>query len=383
MSRETFNFINEKSNFRVRAAKVWMAIYTLMTRKQFKPVSPSLEILCQMTSQSQSTVQRGLRELLKKKYLFYCPMNNKKWSVNVYKCLIPGKSVPEYSSNKGYKQDREPYEQFFVKKDSWDDILSWNAEYQKMRYRDPNQTSNQSFHPSCRHYSTKNEVSLPKVDHHHNNKDIYINKHNIGCEILNSVVRKNDQSCENEISEMEGEINSLQIKIPELEKEINYVQLLISDNVIDRFRLKDAKLGVKLLEKINSLGSEKLHMETRRDYLARNREEKIKIMEQRDCVSQDETYLAEKCGRGKRMISKGLMWWIKKKLFSFGVAKSQMALKINEVVHAVRFGALSHMKYQIHHEMPIMKSINIALKLIKEGKWQSPFSFKYGEAVYE
>ena len=57
-----------------------------------------------------------------------------------------------------------------------------------------------------------------------------------------------------------------------------------------------------------------------------------------------------------------------------------MARIINEIVWSVRFGSLANLKYSFE-EMPIMKSLNIALKLIKNGLWQSPAFFNDGLAL--
>jgi hypothetical protein len=368
MSRSTFLFINDRSNFKQRECLVWTILYTLMTRNGFKKVSPSLEILCKMTNLSQSTVQRGLRGLVKKRYLDYSPMySDGKWGVNFYICLIPGKTIPEIKEKKVYRH-------YMPAKDSWDDIMSWNDEYCEMISYEP-QTSNQSFHPSTEHYTTKTkkEIYLPKVDQHSIYQSKEINKHNIHCEILSN----SPDPTEKEITEKIEEEKKL---IRFLDEEKKVIEAKISDNIIDRFRVKDLDVAKKLLELDSKIGSAKLHSQNVIDWLDKELARILDEKEQKMKVYQDENYLAKKYG--KRTVSPGLIWWIKKQLKSFGIAKDLIALKINEIIHAVRFGSLSHTKYHIHDEMPIMKSVNIALKLFKENKWQSPASFQYGGVNY-
>jgi len=369
MSRETFLFFQEKANFRKRERLVWMAIYTLMTRKNFQKVSPSLAILCQMTNQSQSTVQRALRELSSRGYLKYWPMykNSGKWGVNYYLCLFPGKTLPEIPTNKKYVH-------YMPEKDEWNDIFSWHEEFCDMRMNEL-QTSNQSFHPSSNHYSTKNKQTSNEVDHHSIYQSKFINKHNVQCELFSFSMG------EDMYNKQKDEILSSKIRIKQLDIELDEISKAISANIVDRFKVIDVGLAKELLEKASKCGSEKLHLEVKIDYLEKELGKQKQKEEQKMAVHTDENYLANK--KGKRPMGTGLVWWIKKQLYKSGVAVNKIAITLNEIVHSVRFGSLSHTKYLIQDEMPIMKSINIALKLVREGKWQSPASFNYGEATYE
>src|ERR1043166_2834015 len=406
MSTETFNSFKEKSNFRPRASAVWLAIYTLMTRNGFKKVSPSLGILCQMTSQSQSTVQRGLRELSEKGYLWYAPMygDSGKWGVNYYLCLLPGKKIPEIPSDNRYisynnqgvpcdysskKTNQKVGSYFFYvpKKDTWDDILSWHGEYVEMRFSGVNTADtnnnlmvNQSKNTSNKNLEEKENVGKgnsstnfsfsPKVDHHSNYLGNINNIHNIHCDFFsfddeNTIIKK--------IEILKNEIKNLKLKDEEVGKQM-------SDNVISRFKVKDMAKAKVLLEEVREIRSSILAHESSIKYSEYRLNKMLEIKNQKIKILTDEKFLAKK--EGKREISDGLFWWIKKMLFKFGVKKQEITLKMNEIMHAVRFGSHSHIKYNIHEEMPLMKSVNIALKLIREGKWQSPASFCYGASTY-
>lgn len=353
MSRETFLFMNEKSNFRPRASSVWIAIYTLMTRNGFKKVSPSLEILCQMTGQSQSTVQRGLRELVEKSYLTYSPMyaNSGKWGVNYYTCLLPGKTIPE-------TQEKKPYVHYMPEKDSWDELLSCHSEYVAMMQEERIANNEQK------------SIQSTKVDHHSIFQSSVINKHNIQCEIFS----KDEQKSFLEVIEKEKSfLESLSIKKNELEERMR-------ENMIDRFTVKDTGVAFALMQEhceiISLQNNAGVNLKYHEDLLRKM----LELEKQKDEILTNESFLAEKSW--KRQISKGLLWWIKKQLYKMGVKKDEMALRLNEISHTVIFGSLSHVKYMVHESMPIMKSVNICLKLIREGKWQSPASFCNGEAIY-
>lgn len=424
MSTGTFLYFKEKSNFPRRASLVWMAIYTLMTRKNFKKVTPSLEILCKMTGQSQSSVQRGLRELKSRGYLLYGPLyKNGKWCVNSYQCILPGRTVPEESTEIDYGHKEAQFhsvevldeyedrlfekewefgfganfieEEFSTKERTWVDLPNgksiticelenndsgdengWELLKEEWAYNFGSTFLEEELSERMyTHEAIQNEEPVDKVDHYSNDPNLYI-LHNIGdCESFSLKLKEVDYSMYN------NQIFDLKKSLKEIEEKENDINKRIADNVIDRRRVKDAKLALDLLGELDKITTSKEFIGSKIKYLEKELQEKRKICEQKNAMMTDESFLATKPGR--REIPRGLLWWTKKQLYKIGIAKELVALKLNEIFHAVRYGSLSHVKYNLHEEMPIMKSINIALKLVRCGKWQSPASFAYGGADYD
>lgn len=362
--------IFSQKNLLNRERVVWLHIFKYMKQKRFPQVYLSLQRMASELCLSKSTVQRALRGLKKKGYLVYAQINSKNsHSINWYTCIFPGVDI---YSEAGIDLPKNKWNWYTVKTDTYEEIMQFNQEYLEMMCNDPNQTSNQSFsqEPKGEPESTQFQKSANENDYLMISQSNIYNKHNIGCEffsISETEKLKNLTESTNKILE------NLKTPKENLQKEL-------SNAVKDKI---PANEQWKILKKLTDLEAQEYDAKKELERFEKEVSGKLKTEQQQQFILTDEAYIAQKVGKGQRIISPGLLWWVKKQLHSFGVAKNLMAVKLNEVFHAVRFGALSHERYQINSPMPIMKGINIALKLIKSGKWQSPASFNYGCAKYE
>jgi len=365
LSIEIIEFFSNKKNISYRASIVWYFIYNLMKNRKYLNINISLQRIADETGLSKSTVQRALRELKKLNLMIIEPINpNWVRSLNYYSCLFPGTDM---SSLINLKQKK--YNNSSVIKLSIEDLMSINEEYLTMMYTLPNQKSNQSFSQEPK------EVISPADDHLIKSLNNIYNIHSIDCEFFsNSVdnlsaeeeqIQKIIESCTKELEEIRTKKKILDEKLSDLVKSGSSAKSQY-DVLMDMDR--NRSLEVVVSGEINRY--------------AKNIEEKNRVDTQKEQIFVDEVFIAQKVGGNIQNISSGLLWWVKKELFKLGVKKDAMALRMNEIFHAVRFGALSHVKYHIHEKMPVMKGVNIALKLIKAGRWQAPASFNYGKASY-
>jgi|GEM_PF-6864452 len=73
----------------------------------------------------------------------------------------------------------------------------------------------------------------------------------------------------------------------------------------------------------------------------------------------------------RRPITNKLYSYLKNQIKSLVITKEEEEKLTKEVIYASRYGSLVK-NNQTNHENPIQRSINVALKLIKEGRWSTP-----------
>jgi len=362
LSTEIIEFFSNKKNISSRASIVWFFIYKLMKDRRYLDINISLQRIATESGLSKSTVQRALRELKKLQLMSIEPVNpNWVRSLNYYSCFFPGVDIAELINPKKSK-----YNNFSVIPLSNDEFMDINEEYLRMTYNETNQQSNQSFSLEPKE---QKEVIPPIPDHLIKSLNNIYNIHSIGCDFFSQF---SDPAVEQIITNSTKEL-----------EQVKAAKKLLEDKLTDLVNSgSSAKSQYDVLQEMGKNRSLEVIIEGELNRYAKNIEEKNRVETQKEQIFVDEAFIAQKVGGNNQVISSGLLWWVKKELFKLGVKKEAMALRMNEIFHAVRFGALSHVKYRIHDKMPVMKGINIALKLIKAGRWQEPASFNYGTASY-
>ena len=86
-------------------------------------------------------------------------------------------------------------------------------------------------------------------------------------------------------------------------------------------------------------------------------------------LTKDKQYISKL--EGKRVISPFAFKYLEKNLSAFHSDSFHIAKLLNEIIYEVRFGSLRFSK-TTGAEILIQHAINIALKLIREGRWQTP-----------
>jgi len=306
--------------------RTWLFIYSISScGTQEIPVA--YKTIAKHIGKSYSTVCRSLLFLINNGYLKFRPSRQDRWSINIMRCTIP-QSLQDICDN--YK-DR--------KKDNTKDSPK------------------------------KTKKNLPLItDDKYNKKIIYINinNHNVekDCEIFPD---SEQASLRDEIICKENELLNIIEEFKKAEKE--HFEALKSPESIPI-------ITFELLQKKNRISSSIDILQSHIKFLQKRIDDGIAISKIREKVKIDQEIINNISG--KRKIPEGLLWWIKKKIRSFGVDSSNIPRILNELVHSVRFGSFSHIKYSVHEEMPLMRSVNCCLKLIRERRWQSPASYQYG-----
>lgn len=350
----------------------------MICKTEDKTITVSFSLLSESSGKSRRTLGRAVQELSRKGYLTIGKkfVSGSLWPVNRYTCTMPVgiyNKLIDQSIDSGNSGNLDKYSNWITPKDSIDDHMSANSEYLEMmecrmdRHQDDICRKNEEKST----YQQDESFVFSKNDPH---KDNYQVKRSTQCsasqrcEIFHHKSTPLRLRLEPEIARCITIIHSLR----ELKVEKENLFFSFSSDIGDSVKKFD------LMQDANRISSELMQYEQNLEYM----EKMITLDEKKrsviDSVISDETVAMNMPG-GKN-ISKGLLWWIKKKLFSFGIKKDFMAKIVNEIVYCVRFGSLSRDKYQIT-EKPLMHSINIALKLVRDGKWQSPASFKNGEAL--
>jgi len=315
--------------------RTWIFIYSISScGTQEVPIA--YKTIATHIGKSYSTICRSILFLIKNGYLQSRPSREGKWSINIMRCTIP---------------------------QSLQDICDNHKDRKKIITKKP-QTR-------CTKQLTTSEKNLPLVtDDKYNKKNININIniHNVekDCEVFPD---SEQQSLRDEINCKENELSIATEHFKSAEKE--FLEALKSKETIPQ-------ITFDLLQKKNRISSNVDIIQSRIKFLQKRIDDGIALSKIREKVKIEQEIVNNI--PGKRKMSEGLLWWIKKKLRNYGINSSLVPGLINEIVHSVRFGSFSVVKYSnCREEMPLMRSVNCCLKLIREGRWQSPAGYQYGD----
>lgn len=324
--------------------RVWILIYSLSSCGTTS-IPIAYKTISKHIGKSYRTVCRSVSYLINNGYLQSTPLYKEKWSINILKCTIP---------------------------QSLQDICDQYKDRKKSEYRTIKSPPRSGRIPikdikkAVKSVSKKNLPLDPDDNYNKKNINININIHNVeeDCEVLPN---SEQESLRDEIICKEKELSIITEEFKKAEKE--HIEALKSPESVPI-------IIFELLQKKNRISSHMDIIESRIKFLQKKIDDGIAISKIREKVKFDQEVVNGI--DGKRRLSDGLLWWIKKKLHSYGINPSAIPKILNEMVHSVRFGSFSHTRYSVHEEMPLMRSVNCCLKLIREGRWQSPASYQYG-----
>lgn len=342
-----------------RACSLWFVIYSLSYHRPSKSISIYQHELANHLGVNLRTVSRCVRELVGTGFLNVNPLDkNDIYCINIYECTLPDWLVKEvdeeenvHINTQDVKIDAKNAKNAFSPKDMGGESLLEIGGSQNDGEDTDNSNKQVDVHnrvePYKESYSqAEQEVSIAPSEENVVQKDInFINIKTqcMDCEYLQNEIKELERKLEKDMASFHSKptFETLQVK-----------------NRTESELLK-VKMEISRLQK----GHQESIEQQKRTMIYQEIMQQMKI---------DPKLMTSKVG--KREISGGLWWWINKKLHSFGVRSEKMALTINEIIFSVRFGSLSTLKFSTD-EMPLMRSINIALKLVKERRWQTPANF--------
>lgn len=132
---------------------------------------------------------------------------------------------------------------------------------------------------------------------------------------------------------------------------------------------KDHNLKYSLGLKVGKIEGEMLHFQDRIKSLKLKKEQCSTHNKQQTKLMDDMNYIQDKAG--KRVISSFCFQRLAKGLEMLGYNGKAKNFLINEIVFEARFGSLVKCN-KSKLENSLEKSVNIALKLVKEGRWSRP-----------
>jgi len=333
----------------------WLFVYCFdPSGMKGKPIAYST--IASNLNVSHRTVVRNIEYLVRNGFMKKRPFKKGGLGINILQCIIP-------------KHLQEKCDQY---KDRRKSKVNQEHEYPMIPQLFQEEYKNKSENEQELEEKSKDdkEKNLPKDENvlfNKKNINININIHNVekDCEVFPD---SEQQSLRDEISCKENELLSITEHFKSAEKE--FLEALKSPEPIPN-------ITFELLQKKNRISCNIDIIQSRIKFLQKRIDDGIAMSEIREKVKVDQEVVNNI--PGKRKMSEGLLWWIKKKLRHYGINPSFVPGLLNEIVHSVRFGSFSIVKYSnCREEMPLMRSVNCCLKLIREGRWQSPASYQYG-----
>ena len=351
------------SNLTRGASSLWLYLYSLSYHSKDTFYTISQYALADEFGVSRRQLSRYLKELKQQGFLIthtYDEFDRYYTPYLFYECTIPESiesKLNQEKDRKGNKGNKMKNERTELKQE---ESLPMQDE-------------------SCLMGETLNVITHDKECHTEDPTHyIYNNNYNIHCrDCYETPILEENNTIENEniqLAEISREVERLSLELNKAKTKLEGAEAIwignpCWDNYQAKNRLESIVLGLENDIKV-SLTKQEIE------------KEKIKEEEGKKKVKESLTndrYLVNNLP-GNRIVPKGLMWWITKKLNSIGVLIKDLPKTLNEIVYSVRFGSLVNFKYTFN-EMPLMRSINIALKLIKEGKWKDSIDYKKMEVM--
>jgi transposase len=150
---------------------------------------------------------------------------------------------------------------------------------------------------------------------------------------------------------------------------------------------KEVSLGIKQgamtyaeLQKTGAIRSEIDVLEMKRDLLKKEEAKKTRMVDLKRNLKTDSRYIANQ-GDANR-ISSFTFKRLVKELKLYGRDDEWLPWLINEIIYEVRFGSLTKSKVT-GKRLSLDHGINIALKLVREGRWTTPTALRFNKKLVE
>ncbi|MBS0358903.1 MAG: HTH domain-containing protein [Proteobacteria bacterium] len=166
-------------------------------------------------------------------------------------------------------------------------------------------------------------------------------------------------------------------KIFEIEREI--VRLQDAEKRIS-LGIKPGAMTYAELQKTGAIRSQIDILEMKREHLKKEEAKKAEIVDLKRNLKRDDGYMAN---RGdKNRVSSFTFKRLVKELKHCGRDDEWLPWLINEIIYEVRFGSLRKSK-TTGKRLSLDHGINIALKLVREGRWTTPMALRFDKKMVE
>jgi hypothetical protein len=172
-----------------------------------------------------------------------------------------------------------------------------------------------------------------------------------------------------EISELKNEFKAKQ----KTQVRLKQLIAIATKEELDAYQNK-TQLPYEKMQANNQLRTDFDICEMKLEYLQKNINEKEKLLKNQKTIEEDISYMTTK--EGPRPISPFTFKRLNKSLENLGYQDIDKIKLINEIIYEARFGSLINTNTTLT-EMPIERSINIALKLVRENRWCTPTILRY------
>jgi len=359
-----FSHIRNDENLQEGAIICWITLFELSYFDKDWCIQISHKELSKyLGNKSERTIYRWLKQLTSFGYL---EMYKSRGEIATYAVRFPAEAVLDILKNtpdRKYSSTSQPIKKQFSEIKSQNCVRS--VEKDKPDKNSIPNSLGKIGEVSTNKVCDKN-VSTPMTNltKSQDKSDTYSLYNNINTNI-NITSGKTDPSnvvVDPEIIESEKNINALQQQLEEIEKNIHDVNQSLTKTLTPQQRMKN-------LEFYRKLDDRRFYIKNAMDLKKRIKEENLQNKLVLQTLQEKPKHFVEQLGL--RPISEFQYHRLRKSLGDIGIPNEKINQITNEVIFEIRFGSLKKC-YKTQVEMSIDHAINVALKILREGRWEQP-----------
>lgn len=177
-----------------------------------------------------------------------------------------------------------------------------------------------------------------------------------------------DQNLKEMKAPQPDEINPISNEIKTIEAELS--ELILQENcLIQQFITANSQTKRELYQKQRNFAEKINKLKQRKDIILANHKQQQQSLAQNEIFIQT-LYQTET----SRALSKNQLNYLKNALVTLKIPSETQDSLIQEIIFAIRFDSLVHAK-DSHKQLGVGHALNIAIKLIREGRWETPARF--------
>ncbi len=349
-----------------KAVCLWFLLYDITKMHKMRTITVSKAYLASQINRSHMSVMRYSKELRDNGFLEYQEQGGSSMKTgrpNTYTVTIPKelqerlevtknrRNVKTFGTGSDYLNNYQAYEEYAT-------LNPTPSEYQEQPKNKPNADQ---ILPGCNTFVT---LYTNNILSNNSNREVETKVDQKVCSVDFS---------NKEIEDKEITIDSINEHMGEMQVDMKKAKDEFIE--ISKDKNKDVNEIFKKMKEYHLYQSDIHQLEGKVDFLMND----IKRIKEEERATQEIKLNINHVNDipGARRLSKPMMTYLLNRVTDVFGGDCLNALIINQIVYSIRFGELVNFK-RTKDIMPIQRSINIAIKLLREGRWVEPLTMKDG-----